>query len=81
MRSIVGPEHNDLNNQVRELLSVYREAEDLINIGAYVRGSNQKIDRAIALNDFITRFLRQDVADKTSIQDTLALMRAIVRGG
>ena len=65
---------------MRELMSIYREAEDLINIGAYVKGSNQKIDKAIELNDFINRFLRQDVSDRTGMQDTVALMRAIVRG-
>lgn len=80
MRSIVAPEHNDLAAQMRELMSIYRDAEDLINIGAYVRGTNAKIDKAIELNDFITRFLRQDVAEKTAMPETLALMRAIVRG-
>lgn len=80
MRSVVTPEHHDLSAQMRELLSIYREAEDLINIGAYVRGSNSKIDKAIELNDFINRFLRQDVSDKTTLQDTVAVMRAIVRG-
>ncbi len=81
MRSVVSPEHNDLSAQMRELMAIYKDAEDMINIGAYVRGSNPKIDRAIELNDFIGRFLRQDVADKTSMNDTVALMRAIVRGG
>lgn len=80
MRAVVSPEHHDLAANMKELMSIYREAEDLINIGAYVRGSSSKIDKAIELNDFINRFLRQDVADKTSIQDTVALMRAIVRG-
>lgn len=80
MRAVVPPEHADLAAQMRELMAIYRDAEDLINIGAYVRGSNPKIDKAIELNDFINRFLRQDVADKTSMQDTVALMRAIVRG-
>lgn len=80
MRSVVTPEHNDLSSAMRELMSIYREAEDLINIGAYVKGSNPKIDKAIELNDFINRFLRQDVTDKTSIMDTVSLMRAIVRG-
>lgn len=80
MRAVVGPEHNDLAGQMRELMAIYRDAEDLINIGAYVRGSNAKIDKAIELNDFITRFLRQDVSDKTNMHDTVSLMRAIVRG-
>ncbi len=81
MRSVVSSEHNDLASSMRELMAIYRDAEDLINIGAYVRGSNSKIDKAIELNDFINRFLRQDVSDKTSMQDTVALMRAIIRGG
>ena len=81
MRSVVAPEHADLAAVVRELMSIYRDAEDLINIGAYVRGSNPKIDKAIELNEFITRFLRQDITDKSSIQDTVNIMRAIVRGG
>ena len=80
MSAVATQEHKDLSSAMRELMSTYREAEDLINIGAYVRGSNAKIDKAIQLNDFITRFLRQDVRDKTTIQDTVALMRAIVRG-
>ncbi|NUM87596.1 MAG: FliI/YscN family ATPase [Bdellovibrionales bacterium] len=81
MRSVSGPEHVDLAAQMRELMSIYREAEDLINIGAYVRGSNPRIDRAIELNDFINRFLRQDVSDRSAMADTVNLMRAIVRGG
>jgi flagellum-specific ATP synthase len=80
MRAVVSSEHSDLASQMRELMSVYHEAEDLINIGAYVKGSNPKIDKAIALNDFITRFLRQDVRDRGSMNDTVGLMRAIVRG-
>lgn len=80
MRSVISPEHYDLSAQMRELMSIYREAEDLINIGAYVKGSNPKIDKAIELNDIINRFLRQDVNDKTTLQDTVALMRAIIRG-
>lgn len=80
MRSVVGPEHNDLAASMRELMSIYHEAEDLINIGAYVKGSNPKIDKAIELNDFINRFLKQDVSDKSTIGDTLNVMRAIVRG-
>lgn len=80
MRSVVSEEHNDLANSVRELLATYKEAEDLINIGAYVRGSNHKIDQAIELYDFINRFLRQGVSEKANMQETVALMRAIVRG-
>ncbi len=50
-----------LAGQLRELVSVYREAEDLINIGAYVKGSNPKIDRAISKIDEINTFFRQGI--------------------
>ena len=43
-----------------ELLSVYRESEDIINIGAYSPGSNPKIDEAVANIDIINAYLRQD---------------------
>ena len=46
--------------RVMELLSVYRESEDLINIGAYSPGSNPKIDEAVANIDIINAYLRQD---------------------
>ncbi|MCO5144512.1 MAG: FliI/YscN family ATPase, partial [Oligoflexia bacterium] len=80
MRSVVSKEHQDLASSVRELMSVYKEAEDLINIGAYVKGSNPKIDKSIELNDFINRFLRQDITESSGVAETIALMRAIVRG-
>jgi len=47
--------------KARELLATYREAEDLINIGAYVKGSNPKIDEAIKKNPGLESFLKQDM--------------------
>lgn len=80
MRSVVSQEHYDLSSMVRELLSIYREAEDLINIGAYVKGTNQKLDRAIAVHEFINRLLRQRVNERSTVAETAAIMKSIVRG-
>lgn len=59
MPDITTPEHQTLARKLREILAVYSEAEDLINIGAYVQGSNAKIDEAIAKIDTINAFLCQ----------------------
>jgi flagellum-specific ATP synthase len=51
-------------NRFRSLLSTYEEARDLIDIGAYKKGSNQRIDEAIARYDQCQDFLRQGIFDK-----------------
>lgn len=65
MKEIVDPVHLEAAGKVRKLLATYKGAEDLINIGAYVKGSNPDIDEAIALIDEVNRFLRQGI-DETS---------------
>lgn len=65
MEDIVDPQQKQCARKVKEILAVYRKAEDLINIGAYVAGSNSKIDYAIAMIEKINRYLRQDI-DETS---------------
>lgn len=52
---------------MREILSTYKEAEDLINIGAYKSGANPKIDRSIKLIDPINDFLKQSTHDVSNI--------------
>lgn len=78
MMDIVPKEHNELAGKVRELLAVYRDAEDLINIGAYVSGSNPKVDEARARMDAINAFLRQDVNERSEFQDTLNQLAGLV---
>ncbi|RMF47426.1 MAG: FliI/YscN family ATPase [Deltaproteobacteria bacterium] len=70
MREIVPPEHQKAAGWMREMLATYREAEDLINIGAYVAGSNPKIDQAIARIDQITDFLRQGMEESCRLDET-----------
>lgn len=72
MLSVISPEHRKVAGEVKELMAVYREAEDLINIGAYVRGSSADIDHAIDCIDGINRFLRQDVHETVAADEAIA---------
>jgi flagellum-specific ATP synthase len=81
MNDISNPEHKAAAGKLRELLAVYRDAEDLINIGAYAKGSNPRIDEAIKRIDEINRFLRQGVTDKIAFQQTLQQLKNAVTAG
>jgi flagellum-specific ATP synthase len=62
LQSQLGPNnHLQAASALRALMAVYRENEDLINIGAYVKGSNLQIDRAIQMRGSIEEFLSQSV--------------------
>lgn len=56
---------------IRRLLAVYADAEDLINVGAYVKGTNAEIDLAVSKIDSIRAFLSQAVEERAGIEDTL----------
>lgn len=70
MMDIMPPEHQAAAGEIRELLATYRSAQDLINIGAYVAGSNPKIDRAIRLIDRINAYLRQPMTERTEFKES-----------
>ena len=78
MDSIVGQDHRAMGGMLRETLAAYRDARDLINIGAYVAGSNQQIDRAIRLLPGITAFLKQRPEEPSSFDDTVSGLRMVV---
>ncbi|MFW0860908.1 MAG: flagellar protein export ATPase FliI [Dethiobacter sp.] len=63
MTDLVDKEHQQLAGRFRDYLSAYYEAEDLINIGAYVQGSNPKVDKARQYISQMQTFLRQDVTE------------------
>lgn len=81
MRAVTDPATFELSARIREWLAVYQQAEDLIQVGAYVRGASPKLDQAIAVQDRIQSFLRQSVDDYSNYNDTVAGMLAIVRSG
>ncbi len=80
MRSVVTPEHLQLARGLRENIAIYREAEDLINIGAYKSGASAEIDHAIQLHTSITEFLRQDIHDPTTLDQCVHSMAQILSG-
>jgi len=71
MPDIVSSEHKKSAEKIIDILATYREAEDLINIGAYVRGSNPKIDKALQMIEKIREFLRQDMKEKAEFEDSV----------
>ena len=79
MRDIISPEHIQLNGQIREIMATYKEAEDLINIGAYVEGSNGKIDYAISQIEAIIEFLRQGMNDAVDLDTTLEELTSLLQ--
>ncbi len=79
MRDIVSAEHSQLAGRVREILATYKEAEDLINIGAYVEGSNGKIDYAISQIEAIIDFLRQGMNDSVDLERTIEELTGLLQ--
>ena len=77
MSSIVTKEHKKLAGECKMLMATHREAEDLINIGAYKAGSNPDIDRAIEKMKEINGFLLQDVETKYSFEDSVSILEQI----
>jgi flagellum-specific ATP synthase len=60
-------------------MAAYRESEDLINVGAYVKGTNPKVDKAIAVYEDIIGLLRQDASESSSIDDLFDRMVELAR--
>ena len=71
MSSIVDKNHKRASGQLKEVLAVYAEAEDLINIGAYKKGTNPKIDFAVSKMDDVLAFLKQDTEERFSFEEEL----------
>jgi flagellum-specific ATP synthase len=77
MNAVVEPEHQHIAGRLREILATYQEAEDLINIGAYKKGSNSRIDEALSHIEGVTGFLRQQIDESVDLPDTLAQLKAL----
>lgn len=77
MPSISEDKHKDSASKARDLLATYREAEDLINIGAYVSGSNKKIDLAIQYNPYLEGFLKQGIKEKCSFEESVRTLTSM----
>jgi len=79
MTDIVGREHREAAGLVRQMLSTYRDHEDLISIGAYRRGSNPTVDLAIDMLPAINDYLKQQVDEPSSVEQSQAALLDLVR--
>jgi len=78
MNDIVDANHRELARQGREVLASYREAADLIEVGAYAPGSNPRVDKALACIHALEGVLRQDPGERMALLETLSrLQRAL----
>lgn len=75
MSDVVTPEHKELAGRIREYQAIYQDAKDLVDIGAYVAGSNSRIDASLNHIEGIRFFLRQGVGEKASFEEMLRQMR------
>lgn len=77
MPLVVGAEQIQAARRLRELIAAYDDVEDLVSIGAYKSGSRPVADQALAKWDEINAFLRQDKADGTPFEETVARLRRL----
>ena len=77
MSDVTGKEHRRMAGEFKETLAAYRQAEDMINIGAYKAGSNPKIDDAIEKMDQMISYMKQDVADEVNVEESIAALSRI----
>lgn len=77
MKAVVSPEHQEYASKVRSVLATYKKAEDLVNIGAYVEGSNPRIDYALKYIDKVNAFLRQGIYESVTFHEAAAELKRI----
>ncbi len=77
MPSISSPEHLEKTGVLRQLLASWKRSEDLVRIGAYQKGSDPQLDRAIELLPSLERFLQQKTTDLCSPATTLERLLAL----
>ena len=75
MSAIATSEHKELAGKLKNVLATYHEAEDLINIGAYKKGSNREIDYAIQKIDAVNAYLMQKTDEKFDFNEEIDLLR------
>jgi flagellum-specific ATP synthase len=80
MSDVTDREHRSQANAIRRSMAVYANSEDLINIGAYVKGSSKDIDDAIVKHDAIESFLMQATDEKFTLDQAVQTMGTIVNG-
>jgi flagellum-specific ATP synthase len=80
MIEIVPGDHEEAARRLKEVVATIRDAEDLINIGAYVKGSNPRIDFALSKIDEVNEFLKQGIWEKANYEDVVNNLKKIFAG-
>jgi FliI/YscN family ATPase len=70
MTEVATPGQSEDAQRLKALLAAWRDAEDLINVGAYVKGSNPEIDAAVRARPAILKFLRQGVTERATFEES-----------
>jgi flagellum-specific ATP synthase len=78
MPAITTEEHRHAAHRLLDMMATYREAEDLINIGAYVKGSNPRIDEALKNWEKIRSFLRQRAEEKAGFEESISQLMTMM---
>ena len=78
MPDIIDHDHYQRAMRFNEIIATYKEAEDMINIGAYVRGSNPQIDHALSKISQLRSFLKQDIFEKALYDDSVERLNNII---
>ncbi|HET7754656.1 MAG TPA: FliI/YscN family ATPase [Anaeromyxobacteraceae bacterium] len=81
MSDVASPEHKELARQARDVLAAYRDAADLIEVGAYAAGSNPRVDRALRVHGALNAFLRQAPGERSALAETLARLGQLIAAG
>lgn len=77
MSMITTKEHKEAAGKLKNVMATYNEAEDLINIGAYKRGSNPNIDNAISKIEAVTKFLLQETDEKFDFEESVEMLKEL----
>ncbi len=77
-KEVTKSDHQEIIQKILEIMAVYRESEDLINIGAYKKGTNPKLDEAIEKIEQINQFLQQDINESSTFEQTIEQMSMLI---
>ena len=78
MTEIVSREHYEMAHRFKQVYSLYRKNQDLINVGAYAAGTDPRIDRAIAMQPILKEFLMQDISEASSWSESLNTLEQVI---
>ena len=79
MDDIISSSQKESANKLKAVMATYKKSEDLINIGAYVAGSNSKIDYAIEMNDRATGYLMQGMEDCVTYDESVQQLEELFK--